>query len=198
MVENNPCRRSGWATVVRILMNHDPYSVNRDLDQAETSGPQLPNFDSSVRTTKIIAWALIAGVGAFLGFVLVSSGGKLNGEPDAMTFTGLVFAAVMIVSHFVIPGRIAKSQLKQAAARGIFEMREDKRVACAAGIFQMQLIIALALLEGAAFLNLIAMMTERSLASLITVSVLLGLMLARFPTRDKVSNWTQDKLRGLM
>jgi hypothetical protein len=59
------------------------------------------------------------------------------------------------------------------------------------------LIVTLALLEGAAFFNLISVMIEHHVISLIAAIALLGLMAVRFPSRTKVSWWVQDRLRDL-
>ena len=177
-------------------MEHNPYSVGQEIDST-TAGLPGPKFEASVRTMQIIALALVIGVLLFLGVVLFTTQGNLNGKPGVLTMIGAVIGLVMVVNQFVIPGMIVKSQLKQAATPGSRQIDHAEKIAWLLGIYQTQLIVGLALLEGAAFLNLVIMMLERCLGTLGVVGLLLGLILKKFPTRDKVSFWVQDKLRDL-
>ena len=177
-------------------MEHNPYSVGQEIDSTAAGLPG-PKFEASVRTMQIIALALVMGVLLFLGLVLFTTQGNLNGKPGVLTMIGTGIGLVMVVNQFVIPGMIVKSQLKQAATPGSRQIDDAEKGAWLLGIYQTQLIVGLALLEGAAFLNLVTMMLERCLGTLGVVGLLLGLMLKKFPTRDKVSFWVQDKLREL-
>ena len=92
---------------------------------------------------------------------------------------------------------IAATQLKQIASNGFSELDGEAKSNQICGVYRGQLIVGLALLEGAAFFNLIALLLEKSIVSLAVVIVLLSFMAIKFPTRDKVSFWVQDKLREL-
>ncbi len=179
-------------------MDQNPYSVggNRDPQTNELQGAK---FEGSVRGMQIIAGALMAGVLFFLGLVLtVKQGDVFNFNPPGfITIIAAGFGFLMIVNHIVIPRIIGSSQLKQVASQGFEEADEATRIDQVVGVYRSQMIIGLALLEGAAFFNLIALMTEKSGFSLCVAMVLFALMTLRFPTRDKVSFWVQDKLREL-
>ena len=99
--------------------------------------------------------------------------------------------------NLIIPGVIAKQQLKKTAENGLGGTDEESQSFKVAGIYQTQLIVALAMLEAAAFFNLVAMLVEKNGLNLIVVVVLLSLMLMKFPTRTKVSWWVQDRLTEL-
>lgn len=177
-------------------MEHNPYSVGQEIDST-TAGLPGRKFEASVRTMQIIAAALMMGVLMFLGVVLVVTEGKLDGHPEMITMIAAGFAFLMLVNHFVIPPIIVKAQLKQAIATGMNQKQDDEKIQECCGVCQTQLIVGFALLEGAAFFNLVAMMVEHCGASIAVVTLLLLVMVAKFPTRDKVSFWVQDKLREL-
>lgn len=177
-------------------MDHNPYSIGQEINST-TTGLQGSKFEASVRTMQIIAAALMLGVLMFLGVVLVVTQGKLDGHPEMITLIAAGFAFLMIVNHFVIPSIILKAQLKQAIAAGMNQKQDDERIQQFCGVYLTQLIVGFALLEGAAFFNLVAMLVEHCAASIAVVTLLLLLMVAKFPTRDRVSWWVQDKLREL-
>ena len=187
---------SHWSFQRSWLMEHNPYAVGQDIEPGSTGFPG-PKFEASVRTVQIIALALIMGVVTFLGGVLVATASRIDDSPEMITKIAAGFAFLMLVNYFVIPPIIIKAQLKQAIAAGMNQKQDDEKIQKCCGIYQTQLIVGFALLEGAAFFNLVAMMLEHCVASIIVVTLLLLLMAAKFPTRDKVSFWVQDKLREL-
>ena len=177
-------------------MNDNPYSVGEQPTFGDT-GPPGAKFEASVRMMQIIAAALIMGVLMFLGVVLLATAGRIDGQPEMITMIAAGFAFLMLVNHFVIPPFIVKAQLKQSVGSGNHQKSEEEKILASCGIYQTQLIVGFALLEGAAFFNLVAMMVEHCVASIAVVTLLLLVMVAKFPTRDSVSFWVQDKLREL-
>jgi hypothetical protein len=179
-------------------MNENPYSVGEQPTFNDTRH-QGPDLDGDVRGMQIIAVALMAGVLLFFGIVLVTTQGNVFGtqRPELITIIAAGFGILAIVNHLIIPAIIAGAHLKQISAAGFSELGDAAKTELICGVYRIQLIIALALLEGAAFFNLIALMIEHSAVALSAVILLLGLMTLRFPTRDKVSFWVQDKLREL-
>lgn len=180
------------------MTNQNPYSPGEQSGYGDAS-LQTWNLDASIRAMKIIAAALIIGVLMFLGVVLVVTQGNIGGIQNAgiITLVAGGFAFLMIANHFVIPRIITGVQLKQLGASGILKQKEQEQAERMCAVYQTQLIIGMALLEGAAFFNLIAMMIEKSGVSLGAVSLLLGLMVVKFPTRLKVTWWIQERLREL-
>jgi len=134
---------------------------------------------------QIIAAALMLGVVVFA--VVVVAGGHLNQPPngDVVSFIGAGLAVLMSVQHRVVPGFIVKAYAGQFA-----KMPEQERDCY---IYQMQLIIALAMLEGAAFLNLVACMTEHNWWSLAIAGGLVAIMAVQFPTRTRVEQWIETQ-----
>lgn len=179
-------------------MDQNPYSIGNHADPHH-GGLQGKSFEDAVRGMRIVAAALMAGVLVFLGIVLVTTQGDVIGThtPEVLTILGAGFGVLAIVNHFVIPKIIAGSQLRQLVANGFSELDAESKSDRLFGVYRGQLIVALAMLEGAAFFNLIALMAEKNVVSLGVTFLLLGLMVLRFPSRDKVVFWVQDKLREL-
>jgi len=179
-------------------VDQDPYSVGNNPDSNDT-GFHRASVEGSVRGMQIIAIAMMVGVLSFFGIVLVTTQGNVFGtqSPELITIIAAGFGILAIVNHVIIPAIIAGAQLKRISTGGFSELGDAAKVEQICGVYRGQLIIALALLEGAAFFNLIALMIEHSAVALGAVILLLGLMILRFPTRDKVSFWVQDKLREL-
>ena len=185
-------------------MDYNPYSVGGEINPTTTGLPgatfatsvrTMQIIATSVRTMQIIAAALMMGVLMFLGVVLITTAGKFDGNPEFITIIAAGFAFLMLVNHFVIPPIIIRAQLKQAVAAGMHQKQDDEKILECCGVYQTQLIVGFALLGRAAFFNLVAMMVEHCAGSIAVVTLLLLLMAAKFPTRDKVSYWIQDKLR---
>lgn len=179
-------------------MNQNPYSVS----EQQTSGDLQslgPNFDQQLRVMQIIAVALMMGVLMFFGVVLMITQGAIfgQGNPGMMTMIAAGFAGLMIVNHLIIPALIARAQLNKLNSEEAGPKDSDNTKDSLLAIYRTQLIITLALLEGAAFFNLVSVMIEKHMISVIAAVVLLSLMVARFPTRTKVSWWIQDKSREL-
>jgi fucose permease len=64
-------------------------------------------------------------------------------------------------------------------------------------VAQIKMIIALALVEGAAFFNLIAFIITKSLIPPAVVGALLLVMAIHFPTKFKLALWLEDQQRLL-
>lgn len=179
-------------------MDQNPYSTGNQSDPHQ-GGLQGRSFEAGVRGMQIIAAALMAGVLVFLGIVLVTTQGDVFGThtPEVVAILGAGFGVIAIVNHIVIPQIMASSQLRQIVANGFSELDTESKSDQLLGVYRGKLIVALAMLEGAAFFNLIALMAEKNVLSLVVTFLLLGLMVFRFPSRDKVVFWVQDKLREL-
>ena len=64
-------------------------------------------------------------------------------------------------------------------------------------LFQTRHIIGYAMLEGAAFYNLIAYMIERQQVNLAMVGLLLGAMFVKFPTYGRLEGWVADEMKSI-
>jgi len=140
--------------------------------------------DQQMLVMRIIAGALIAGVGFFLAFVLFQSP---LGQPPAGQQTSLMavgFAVINTLLQFGVPLVVRTGQ--QAGPANTVEQK-------AAALFFTRMIVRLALLEGAAFFNIFSLMSEHNWWTLVVIGVLVLLMLALWPTRTRFEQFIENQ-----
>lgn len=150
--------------------------------------PQPRSDDAAVTQAltvcKIIAGALVFGVVAFAAVVIALRLGESPANAALVSYIAAGFAAVAVVARQVIlgvlGGRTGTSQHGGGTA-GVL------------ALYQTRMIVGLALLEGAAFFNLVAYMLEGHWWTLAVVAALLAWMLAAFPTRTRLRRWVEDR-----
>ncbi len=179
-------------------MNQNPYSVSEHQNSGDFQSLG-PEFNQRLRVMRIIAVALMMGVLSFFGVVLVITQGEVFGQqgPTLITTIAAVFAGMMVVAHLVVPSVIAKTHLRMLNGNVQTNSSPENRIASLVSVYQVQLIVGLALLEGAAFFNLVALMLGKHVLSTVMVACLLFMMLLKFPTKTKVTWWIQDRMREL-
>jgi hypothetical protein len=161
-------------------------------------------LDTLVRTLRMIVGALLVGALTFAGIVIfvISPGGGNPPSGWLVTLVGAVFALLMIAVRFILPEAYARSAVARVA-RGETTMTDEQAAALAdtgvigqlLAIYQTGTIIAAAPLEGASFFNLIAYLIEGQWPSLAIAGVLIALMAALFPTRERVLAWIETQQR---
>jgi hypothetical protein len=150
-----------------------------------------------VRLLKIITFALAQGAIVFGAVALFLNSGETSGKPDILTWIGLGMAVLMLVNHFVIPPIIARAWLSRLTSADLQDKSDEERFSMIAPAFQTQHIIACAMLEGAAFFNLVAYIIDGCLYSLIAAGVPIGMILMKMPTMTRVEFWVQDRGREI-
>ncbi len=167
--------------------------------------------DKVLRTMRIIASALIAGVLSFAGVASFAVFGQApaaqpGGQPAAapngseiIMYLAMAFAAVAVVMSFVVSNLISAVGVK-----GVAKMAQDGTATGPKELFgrllavaQTKMLTALALVEGAAFFNLIAFIITKSLIPPAVVGALLLVMAIHFPTKFKLARWLEDQQRLL-
>ncbi len=166
--------------------------------------------DKALFTMRIIAGALIGGVVTFAGVASVVVFGQApaaqpGGQPPAQNgseivmYLAMAFAAVAVVMSFVVSNLVSA-----AGVKGVAKMAKDGTATGPKELFgrllavaQTKVIIALALVEGAAFFNLIAFIITKSLIPPAVVGALLLVMAIHFPTKFKLARWLEDQQRLL-
>ncbi len=167
--------------------------------------------DKVLRIMQIIAGALIAGVLSFAGvasFVVFGQApaAQPGGQPPAaqngseiIMYVAMAFAAVAVVMSFVVPNLISA-----AGVKGVAKLSQDGTATSPKelfgrllGVAQTKMIIAMALVEGAAFFNLIAFIFTKSLIPPAVVGALLLVMAIHFPTKINLARWLEDQQRLL-
>lgn len=171
----------------------DPYS-------SPTQNNEIPLSQAAADTVKqlrIITFALLSGVMVFAGVTLVMNGFRFGEDPDILSWIGLGFAGVMIVNSFVIPPVMAKTQINAIAAKPDGSRDAADRTEQLLGVYRSQTIVGCALLEGAAFFNLVATIVTPFIGNVVAVAVLMGLMLSRVPSATRLQHWVQDRTQEM-
>lgn len=163
--------------------------------------------DKVLRIMQIIAGALIVGVLSFAGvasFVVfrmpqAAPPAARQNATDVLMYLGLAGAVLMVVASFSIPNLLANAMVK-----GIAKMAQSSTASGSKELFgrllmaaQTRMIVALALIEGAAFFNLVAFIVTRSLIPPAVVAGLLAVMAIHFPTKIKLARWLEEQQRAL-
>lgn len=149
------------------------------------------NPQSWIRSSQIIAGALMFGVTAF-GAIAAVIGGKAPATSPVVAYLAVAVAAQVIALRFFIPGLIVRSQLKTIQNEGASLVTERLP-----GLFQTRMIMGMALLDGAALFNLTAYIINGQWFSLATAGFLLLLMGMMFPTVREFESWAEDIERNL-
>ena len=159
-----------------------------------------------IRTLQIIVFALAMGVIIFAGVTILNRFQQPPG-PDAMiAYMAAGFAPLMLVARAIVGSSTVSRSRKQIAA-GIRPVGPPPPgVQMPANltdgdqflfVFQQKTIIESALVEGAAFFNLIAFTTVGQWWSLAVACVLLAVLLVPFPTYERIENWVRYQLELL-
>jgi hypothetical protein len=147
------------------------------------------------RILQIIIFAMVMGGSTFLVVVLVMPApARLN---DTLIWPGVGFGVLQMVLAVVVPQIILRQQRQaeiknQSLVRGHSPTSE---VASLLSGLQVRRIIAGALLEGAAFFNLVAYMQGRHTVSLVMAAALIAGLVTLFPLRSLVEQWVENELR---
>lgn len=156
------------------------------------SNHQTPAVPGSVgRTSQIICGVLIMGVVSF-GVVAFLIGKAGQPKLPVISMGAAGFGLMAVVMRFVVPMVVVngmKAGLKQTASEDLLNQL--------AGVYQTKTIIAFALLEGAAFANLVAYLFEGQMWSYGVVAFLLGVMAISFPSQGQFESWAEDMKREL-
>ena len=159
-----------------------------------TSNSREPDWDHvdptvAIRTSQLICSALIAGVTLFL---LVALFIATNAKPPLVAYVALGVTSLVVALRFLIPDVVVNQMIK-ALPKSHGEMTRGRLF----GLFQIRMIIGVALLEGASFFNLVSYILEGQWWSIATVVFLLMLMGMMFPTLGSFEGWFGDLSRDL-
>ena len=110
-----------------------------------------------------------------------------------MTYVAAALALACAVASALLPNLVASQAIRlqklEPALEGagrLDDTFDDHLLSQLLAIYQTRLVIACALLEGAAFFNLVAYFIEGQTLNLIVTGVLLVMMAMRFPTTGTV------------
>lgn len=153
-----------------------------------------------VNVQRIILVSLIAGPAAFIAFVLSQGAERRANEVSNLSLMAAAAAALPAIAAVVLPYVMA-SQHRRAMTtdkiRAAIEAGGGNQITWLLGGWQSRNIVRAALLEGAAFFNIVAYQTERQPYSLaIAVALLLGIV-AMFPFRGRIEQWLEREIQLL-
>lgn len=169
------------------------------------SNPQQEHIGRVTTALQIITSALAFGVLVF-AIVVISMQPEQAAADDGGS-NGLIaagMAVVALVASVIVPG-IMRANMRRTIADGkplglnvaAPAAKELGDVGALATVFQATRIVGAAILEGAAFYNLIAFMFGRQTINLAFAAGLLIAILFKFPTRGAVESWINDELKLL-
>ena len=160
---------------------------------------------SQLRAQRIIIASLIFGASVFLGFVVVAAEGRapIQGLP-VVSLVAVIFTGSALIAREVFSRLQVRGQRRRVAA-GTWQMPVTKHGQMTSSapasdgdklllVYQMQLIMRAALLEGPAFFCGIAYMIEGQTWVLAMAVLLIVGQALSFPTRDRVERWVREQL----
>jgi hypothetical protein len=156
-------------------------------EQPMNDDDRLPSEQVPFQTVQVIAIALIAGVLVFAGVAVLNTWQKPAGDPF-MSYFGIAFAVAAVPAGFVFQAVMIPNAMQQMRS-----MYADQPIKLFYAEYQTRLILRNAVLEGAAFFNVIAYMLTALSWSLGVALALVAVMVATFPTRSKFDNWVRRK-----
>ena len=162
---------------------------------------EIDSIETDFRNIKIINIALILSV-LFFGIVIsvIVPWNDVHSNITIFAAVGFFVALSMIVMSTVIPRIISASTAKATAGRmraGEIKSFGEKGIKQFAGQFQVANIIRIAMLEGAAFLNLIFYFVDKSLIELVVAGICLLLLGIGFPTSNRVIGWIENHMNQI-
>ena len=165
------------------------------------SDEQKSYLATAVKPMQIVLVALALGVIVFLVAVVVLT--DKPAEDPFLTYVGLAFGVIAFLAWLIVPNALASNARRTIAAgqnpswaQGVSQQAAGD-VGQLAGVYQIRLIVASALLEGAAFFNLVAYLIEAHQLSLVAAVVLVVIMLCQFPTYNRLADWVSHELENV-
>ena len=171
----------------------NPFEPTRidPLDPLDSRSIVWENQDASVLTCQIIVAALCMGVLTFAGVTLMRGGFQVVLKPTLTTLIGVFAAVSAIAMSFIVPAIVGNSS---ASRPSVANEPTTESITKLFSVYQVQLILGCAFLEGAAFLNVFLYQTSQSILSLASAAICVALMLVRIPTKSKIQAWIARKL----
>jgi hypothetical protein len=172
---------------------------------------QRANLTGQIRTIQIITAALTAG--ALMFFLIVVAMGLGNAPAQAatpfITYVALGFTVMNLGVRQFVPSAVADAARRKlveerrqsgrparyanVATAEVIDRATDANRLC--GVYQTKTIISAAIVEGAAFLAMVAYQIEHWWPGLaLAIALIVGLAL-HIPSQSRVEHWVEDQLR---
>lgn len=154
---------------------------------------QVKDLPTVIQGSMVLAAGLIIGEVVF-GIVAISSG--WGQPPGDITIAAIMAGLLMIeVPAFLFaPKVVTRNLMKKAQGHPKFAECPE---ACVGAVYQSQMLVKFALVEGASLKNLVAFMLGHHLWSLGIVGGLVMCQLAIFPSKHRIETWVEDQLQAV-
>ncbi len=159
-----------------------------------------PTLAATLLINKILAAALISGVGIFLlvaGFLPGKPMARAGSSPLELLSIGLL--VVMLISA-PLTARLVSVQAMKQIPPGDFSAQDPENLGRRLlQVYQVQMLVHLAPLEGAALFGAVVFLVMQSPVGLAVALAGMVAMAMRFPTRPRVEAWLAEavqKARG--
>lgn len=161
----------------------DPAGAARlSPDQIDALRPRLVQF-------RLVFFALIAGVVVFAAVVLMISGPLVLELPPSLLSLILIGLGVLTgLQGLVLPLLMRSASSKNPSGQ------TGETVDRLAGVWFSSSLIGVALLESAAFLNLVGLFMERNPVHLVVAGLFVALMFVHYPATNRILDWMEQKL----
>ena len=197
-------------------MSHDPVQNPYTAPSSEPGGGQSPfkglaTIDDCAKTNQIIGLALISGVTIITGimlFMVITGADKDDdlfeiGEDLIFLVIGFGMFLVCTAMSFVVTSAMRRQfveNFRSTHGGSDTTIKDDESFQGShqlLGGFSTSFIVGAALLEGSAVVNAIFLMLGDNLLHLIPVGLVVGLLLARLPSRARVRHFVENAVNGI-
>ncbi len=168
--------------------------------------PQREYVNKVTLMLQIVTIALATGVLVFVGVVMVLFQNDDPQDKDfqpLITYAAAAFGIVALLASTVVPRLMDANTRRNFVAGNLPQMKNQMppagtgEVGLLVAMYHVRLIVSVAILEGAAFFNVIANMLEGQAISLAMVALLLVAIFFKFPTRSSIENWVEMQCRTI-
>ena len=159
-----------------------------------------PTLAATLLINKILAAALISGVGIFLlvaGFIVGKPMARAGSSPLGLLSIGLLVLMLIVPP---VAARLVSAQAMKQIPPGDFAAQDPvdlgRRLL---QVYQVQMLVQLAPLEGASLFGAVVFLVMQSPVGLAVALAGMVAMAMRFPTRSRVESWLAaavQKARG--
>jgi hypothetical protein len=159
-------------------------------------------LSARVRIMQILVGSIAAGPAFFAIIVIMMRQGGNFPPPQAplITYTLIGVSLLLFIAHLFVPNLIVASGRKRIkegtwkstpVSTTVNDLNEEERMLAA--LYQTQLIVSAALVEGGVFALLIGFLIEGELVGAVVAALLWIRLVSLFPSRDRVERWIENQ-----
>lgn len=160
-------------------------------------------LSKQLRTMQIIVFVMLAGCLSFTAIAVAVVNMRVTVVPTPnlplITYIALGVALVDAILSFIVPKFMLPTQLRAMIQGGKLsgssppETSVNDSILTLYRLYQTQLIVSAAILEGAILFLVIAYMVEAQIVSLMAAAPLILLLAMKFPTLSRLERWIEEQ-----